>query len=57
YDADNHPALCVSAAPRVTGRLKRITYLEFDSRKGTSFTCTPDHRLTLTTIGTRPFAS
>ncbi|KAK9242619.1 hypothetical protein V1506DRAFT_571193 [Lipomyces tetrasporus] len=36
---------------------KRITYLEFDSRKGTSFTCTPDHRLTLTTIGTRPFAS
>ncbi|KAK9247267.1 hypothetical protein V1506DRAFT_512704 [Lipomyces tetrasporus] len=54
YDEGNQPALCTGVAPPATGKLKEITYQEFDSRAMSSFTCTPDHRLALTTTGTRP---
>ncbi|KAK9260732.1 hypothetical protein V1519DRAFT_447740, partial [Lipomyces tetrasporus] len=33
------------------------TYTQFNSRKRSSFTCTPDHRLTLTTTGISPCIS
>ncbi|KAK9486470.1 hypothetical protein V1527DRAFT_57367 [Lipomyces starkeyi] len=54
YGAENRPVLCISAAPPATGNLKKITYLEFDSRTKTFFKCTPNCRLTLTTTATRP---
>ncbi|KAK9429821.1 hypothetical protein V1505DRAFT_373095 [Lipomyces doorenjongii] len=49
YDAGNRPTLCIGVAPPATGKLKKITYKEFNSSEWTSFTCTPHHRLTLTT--------
>ncbi|KAJ8098152.1 hypothetical protein POJ06DRAFT_296709 [Lipomyces tetrasporus] len=57
YDAGNRPTLCTGVAPPATDQLKKIMYHEFDSSEWTSFTCTPDHRLTLTTTGTRPCIS
>lgn len=57
YDGDNRPSLCIGVSPPVTGALKEITYQEFDSRQSVSFKCTPDHRLSLITIGTRPSLS
>lgn len=57
YDADNRPTICVGVSSSVTGDLKEITYQEFDSRQRVSFKCTPDHRLTLITTGTRPSIS
>jgi len=54
YDADNRPTLCLGVSPPVTGDLKEITYQEFDSDQPVSFRCTPDHRLTLISTGTRP---
>ncbi|KAJ8101005.1 hypothetical protein POJ06DRAFT_274773 [Lipomyces tetrasporus] len=55
YDAGNRPSLCLGVAPPATGQLKEIMYTEFDSRATSSFTCTPDHRLTLT-AGCRLYA-
>ncbi|KAK9483519.1 hypothetical protein V1527DRAFT_491754 [Lipomyces starkeyi] len=57
YDADNRPALCISAAPPATANLKKIMYTQFDSRTKSSFTCTPNYRLSLTTVGTRALTS
>ncbi|KAK9373966.1 uncharacterized protein V1513DRAFT_485645 [Lipomyces chichibuensis] len=54
YDAGNRPKLCIGVAPPATGQLKKITYREFQSHKWTSFTCTPHHRLALTTTATSP---
>ncbi|KAI9846186.1 MAG: glutamate synthase [NADH] [Sclerophora amabilis] len=54
YDAENRPTLCIGAAPPAAGSMKEITYQDFDSRQSVSFKCTPDHRLTLITTGTRP---
>ncbi|KAK9244545.1 hypothetical protein V1506DRAFT_313784 [Lipomyces tetrasporus] len=54
YDAGNRPTVCIGVAPPATGQLKKITYREFNSRKWTSFTCTPHHRLALTTTATSP---
>ncbi|KAK9344390.1 hypothetical protein V1522DRAFT_182748 [Lipomyces starkeyi] len=55
YDAGNRPTLSIGVAPPATAKLKEFTYQEFDSRAKSSFTCTPEHRLTLITTGTRPF--
>jgi len=57
FDAEDQPVLCTGVSAEASGSLKRITYQEFDSPACTSFTCTPDHHLTLVTAGTRPFLS
>ncbi|KAK9490890.1 hypothetical protein V1508DRAFT_434437 [Lipomyces doorenjongii] len=57
YDARGRQTRCIDVAPPATGKLKEITYQKFDSSARSSFTCTPNHRLTLTTIGTRPSIS
>ncbi|KAK9352822.1 hypothetical protein V1523DRAFT_412773 [Lipomyces doorenjongii] len=57
YDAQDRQTPCIGVAPPATGKLKTITFQKFDSREWTSFTCTQDYRLTLTTTGTRPCIS
>ncbi|KAK9373147.1 uncharacterized protein V1513DRAFT_465939 [Lipomyces chichibuensis] len=57
YDAKDRQTPCIGVAPPATDKLKTITFQIFDSRKWTSFTCTPDYRLTATTSGTRPCIS
>ena len=54
YDGYSRPVLCTGVSPPVIGKLKEVTYQEFDSRQCVSFKCTPDHRLTLIALGTRP---
>ncbi|KAK9320406.1 hypothetical protein V1517DRAFT_340797 [Lipomyces orientalis] len=54
YDPENRPSPVIGITPPATGNLKKITYTEFDSKEKTSFTCAPDHRLTLTTTGINP---
>jgi NAD(P)H-dependent glutamate synthase small subunit len=54
YDADSRPVLCTGVSPPASGKLMEVTYQDFDSRQSVSFKCTPDHRLTLVPLGTRP---
>ncbi|KAK9427947.1 hypothetical protein V1505DRAFT_378518, partial [Lipomyces doorenjongii] len=57
YDAQDRQTPCIGVAPPATGKFKTITFQKFDSTEWTSFTCTQDYRLTLTTTGTRPCIS
>jgi NAD(P)H-dependent glutamate synthase small subunit len=57
YDADSRPVLCTAVSPPAPGKLKEVTYQDFDSRRSVSFKCTPDHKLTLIALGTRPSLS
>jgi glutamate synthase (NADPH/NADH) len=54
YDAFDRPVLCTGASPPVTGKLKQISYQDFDSRQQISFQCTPDHHLSLVVNGVTP---
>lgn len=54
YDANNLPVICTGVAKPASGELKKISYRDFDSQAKVSFTCTPDHHLVLTCLGTTP---
>jgi NAD(P)H-dependent glutamate synthase small subunit len=54
FDGNNRKVLCTGTAPPASGKLKQISFQEYDSRKTTDFKCTPDHHLTLRTYGTTP---
>lgn len=47
YNANDEPILCIGANPPSYGKLKEITYQDFDSNELISFRCTPDHHLEL----------
>ena len=55
FDHQDSPVQCLAAeAIQNSPSMKKVTYTEYNSLKKTSFTCTPDHIMTLLAYGVKP---
>ncbi|EJT77909.1 hypothetical protein GGTG_03012 [Gaeumannomyces tritici R3-111a-1] len=55
FDHEDRPVQCLAAKAIQTSRMMKITYTGYNSVSKSSFTCTPDHIMTLVAYGVKPF--
>lgn len=55
FDHEDRPVQCLAAEAIQTSRMMKVTYTGYNSLSKTSFTCTPDHIMTLVAYGVKPF--
>jgi hypothetical protein len=55
FDHEDRPIQCLAAEAIQTSRMMKVTYTGYNSVSKSSFTCTPDHIMTLVAYGVKPF--
>lgn len=55
FDHEDRPVQCLAAEAIQTSRMMKVTYTGYNSVSKSSFTCTPDHIMTLVAYGVKPF--
>lgn len=55
FDHEDRPVQCLAAEAIQTSRMMKVTYQGYNTFSKSSFTCTPDHIMTLVAFGVKAF--